>query len=180
MAQDLEAALTRIATLLEKQQGDQAVKDTIQMYSGLSVVAAFIASISLSFLSYTVALAQINALNNSALLALYFIFHITTGGSLFIAGCTGLVAVTAGAGHRHSRRRAKYRRLGGVVLVVGLFLMLFTMLGGLIVLANAQTVDNTPVGNVHLRAAILYPLLGCAVAVMVMLSFCMVWSGRGS
>ncbi|KAJ7898987.1 hypothetical protein B0H13DRAFT_2519692 [Mycena leptocephala] len=175
----VEATLVRIADLLEKQQKDQAVKDSIQIHSGLSVVAAFIASLSLSLLSYAASLAQSNALTNDALLVLNSIWFITTGGSLFIAGCTGIVAAAAGLGpsRYHPHSNTKYRRWGSIIIILGLFTMLFTMVGGFIVLSNSLAV-NTPLGNVHLPAVVIYPLLAAAVVLMVLLSVFMLWYGR--
>ncbi|KAJ7482213.1 hypothetical protein B0H11DRAFT_2418266 [Mycena galericulata] len=182
---ELTDVLIRIAILLEKQRSDQAVKDDIQTYSGLSVVtliwrdqATFITSLSVSFLSYAASLGQ-SGLNGNALFVVNYIWFITTGGSLFIAGCTGIVAVATGLGlPRHSwRGSTKYRRYGFIFIAIGLFTMLFAMTVGTFVLSNSMMVD-APTGNVHLPAAVIYPLVGVAVLVMVFLSVFMLCGAR--
>ncbi|KAJ7106677.1 hypothetical protein C8R44DRAFT_745144 [Mycena epipterygia] len=192
------AALARITVLL-KQQEDQSSKDNIQTRAchfgphrrasggtaGGSVGEAqhpnllrIVGCGRLHRFPIAFILVVNSALNNDALLALNFIWFITTGGSLFIAGCTGIVAVAAGIGppRHHSRRNAKYRRCGGIVIIIGLFGMLFTMLSGIILLLNSLAVD-TPLGNLHLPATIIYPLLGAAVLTMVLLSVYLLWAG---
>ncbi|KAJ7720749.1 hypothetical protein DFH07DRAFT_972489 [Mycena maculata] len=166
-----EQLLQEIVDLLEKQQKKEYVKDRVQIHSGLSVVAVFIASLSLSLLSYAASLAQSNALNNNALLRLNYIWFITTGFSLLIAGCTGIVAVTAGIS-QHTKKS-----WGVIVIIGGLFIILFAMMVGLILLANSLAV-NTPLGNVHLPGVVIYPIVAVALVIMVLLAAFMMWSEK--
>jgi hypothetical protein len=137
----------------------------------------FIASLSLSLLSYASSLANNKALDNKSLLVLNWIWFITTGGSLFIAGSTGIVAAMLGAQSVRPKSRQGYLRLAYLVIIIpGLFVMLFAMVTGLLLLANNLTVD-TPLGNVHLPSTIIFPLLAIAITIMILVS---VWMAIGA
>ena len=130
------------------------------------------ASLSISFLTYAASLAQNGALDNNTLLVLNSIWFITTGGSLFIAGSTGLVAAVIGTLPPPAKPKARLQFYASFVtffVILGLFIMLFSMVAGLILLANGLSV-NTPLGNIHLPPAAIFPLLAVAVVIMLIVT----------
>ena len=131
------------------------------------------ASLSVSLLSYAASLAQNDALDNNTLIVLNSIWFITTGGSLFIAGSTGLVAAVIGTlspPAKPNKARLQFYANGVTFfMILGLFIMLFAMVAGLILLANSLAV-NTRLGNVHLPPAVIFPLLAVAVVIMIIVS----------
>jgi len=164
----------------EAAEDDQKQKDAIQLYSGLSVVGSIIASLSLSLLSYAATLSQANALSNDALFALILIWSTTTGTSLFLAGSTGIVAAIFGAinpknlikkGSKASRWNSP--RWSDSFVIVCLFVVLLTMIAGLIILSN-DIVIKTPGGDTRLPAFVLYPLFAIVVIVSIALVYWMV------
>jgi len=186
-----EDLLNGIATLLEKQWDDQRQareaaevgqkqKDAVQLYSGLSVVGSIIASLSLSLLSYAATLAQADALSNDALFTLDLIWFTTTGTSLFLAGSTGIVAAIFGAVNPENlikkvskKSRWNSPRWSDGFVIVCLFVVLLTMIAGLIVLSN-DNVIKTPGGDTRLPATVLYPLFAVTVIVTIILVYWMV------
>lgn len=129
------------------------------------------ASLSVSLLTCAASLAQSNALDNNTLLALNSIWFIT---SLFIGGSTGIVAAVIETLSPAKPKTCLRLYANRVILfmILGLFIMLFAMVAGLILLANTLAV-NTPLGNVHLPPAVIFSLLGVALAIMTIVSYLM-------
>lgn len=122
--------------------------------------AAFLAQLSVSLLSYADDLVANNNLDRGIFSVLNVIWFTSMGGSLFIAGVSGLFAARrmvssymAQLGVGDNLATISHRGLKTVLCV--LIFLFFDTLGGLLVLAGAQMQESTILGNKTLSIVIL-------------------------
>ena len=114
-------------------------------------------------------------------------WFITTGGSLYLAGSTGVVAAIFGAvdpkkfkkpedsESKPKKCRWNSSQMSDSLVIVCLLLVLILMIAGLIVLSNDFVID-TPGGETGLPASALYSIVGITVVISIALVCWMVYT----